>query len=67
MHGTFSRPMKILASVITVAVLVAGILAWSTWRKKSHCRGTPAGASPTVEKNSSRRNARKPLRLPQIS
>lgn len=34
MHGTFSRPMKILASVITVAVLVAGILAWSTWRKK---------------------------------
>ena len=26
--------MKILASVITVAVLVAGILAWSTWRKK---------------------------------
>ena len=34
MHGTFSRPMKILASVITVVVLVAGILAWSTWRKK---------------------------------
>lgn len=38
MHGTFSRPMKILASVITVVVLVAGILAWSTWRKKSPLR-----------------------------
>ena len=30
MHGTFSRPMKILASVITVAVLLAGVLV--RWR-----------------------------------
>ena len=34
MRGTLSKPMKILASIIAVVVLVVGILAWSTWRKK---------------------------------
>lgn len=66
MHGTFSRPMKILASVITVAVLVAGILAWSTWRKKVTAEERQQAQAQQL-KNISRRNARKPLRLPQIS
>ncbi len=66
MHGTFSRPMKILASVITVAVLVAGILAWSTWRKKVTAAEHQQAQAQQL-KNSSRRNARKPLRLPRIS
>lgn len=66
MHGTFSRPMKILASVITVVVLVAGILAWSTWRKKVTAEERQQVQAQQL-KNISRRNARKPLRLPQIS
>lgn len=66
MHGTFSRPMKILASVITVVVLVAGILAWSTWRKKVTAEERQQAQAQQL-KNISRRNARKPLRLPQIS
>lgn len=58
--------MKILASVITVAVLVAGILAWSTWRKKVTAEERQQAQAQQL-KNISRRNARKPLRLPQIS
>lgn len=58
--------MKILASVITVVVLVAGILAWSTWRKKVTAEERQQAQAQQL-KNISRRNARKPLRLPQIS
>ena len=67
MHGTFSRPMKILASVITVAVLVAGILAWSTWRKKVTAEERQQAQAQQLKKHKIGGTQEKPLRLPQIS